>query len=459
VGISRGQCGGNSTRICSIAFEFANGGRTGAIGRLTNTRMTLNKNGNVYGFFGRADNDIDELNIVTRKLSAQSDPNYDIAEALEQIRQGMAGTMGFAAVIHDNFGRRVGFVRSGYAIHPLDENLGAEAGQFDIRTKFPAGSTAKVWASAAAALKADEQSPANLLAVELSHFLPARWAEELHPRFHEATVLDVIKHQAGFRRSGPSLQDTNDEKQARFRLRTGESWTGAPSGACGGGAGDSVASNTGNRLPQGPSAPYENCYSNSAGGMFHFIMPYLAADPGIRSLENQLASVGDDEYDNRISEATGRFYHDFVQEKILAPAGVEANCNIRDFIGQHQVAAGYDSRSDKTGFLTPNNKAACAAGGWVISMADLAQLLSQLASNDNVLEPISRARMFNLGPLRVWHIRNGDAHVHDGGRGTYRTFMVRFVDGYIAVLAHNSPPTSSVNGISLLLKAMRDNKI
>lgn len=446
---SKGSCRNDNTatfaRICAVSFHRADGtgtSDTGA-GLVTGSHQTLDGNGEIYGIAGvfrKGDSDLasgfSDLKIVTRKLEAFSDPTFDIRGVLETIQAAMVGSMGYAAVIRDPAGRRVGFVRSGWAIHPLDTSLARHAGQFDVHTMGAVGSTSKVWASAVAALRVDEFTQADTLGTPFATYLPRRWRDEVHPRFEDALVSHVIRHRAGFRRNGPSALATGGTAPARFRLRTGETWPNAQDTGC-----ESPGCNA---LPAGTDAPYRRSYSNSAGGMFHIILPHmmLASVSGAPRMEDELAGLPDAAYDREIMAFAGRFYEDFVEEHILAPVGATATCDTRKFLGIRQVAAVYgDGRSDRTGILPASSTGNCAAGGWVISADDLSRIVSALR-RDGILEPLSRARLLNLGPTRIWDATTqGDTtqhHSHNGDHDGMRAVILMRSEGHAVALIYNT---------------------
>lgn len=468
-----GTCSGDSftnfVRVCALSFRFADNTGTSDFGSnlLTGSHRTLNGNGEIYGVAGvfrQGQSDVEsgysDLKIVTRKLSASNDSIFDIAGVLDDIRSAMRGAMGYAAVIRNPEGERIGFVRAGWAIHPQDGNLGQHAGQFDVHTKAAVGSTTKPWATAVAALRVDEFTQADTLNTPFQQYLPRRWREELDPRFQGATVLDVIKHRAGFRRNGPSSAQTGGVFPARFRLQTGETWTNADNTGC------SASAPNCNRLPTGSAAPYERRYSNTAGGLFHYILPHmmLASVSGAPTMEESLEGLSDDAYDAAITAFTGKFYEDFVQEHILAPVGAVANCNSSHFLGNEQVAAAYDDgQQDRTGVLPASSTGHCASGGWVISADDLTKVLSALAETNEILNAGSRGRLLNFGADRVWDVATGGHHTHDGLHDGLRAVVIVRNGGYVAALIYNSrqpdplSPGQELRDQQLLVNAFNNN--
>jgi hypothetical protein len=251
------------------------------------------------------------------------------------------------------------------------------------------------------------------------------------------TVLEVIKHQAGFRNSGKVNGVT---QTARQRLKNGDT----PFDGC----------------PLSSTPPYPFCYSNTAGGLFHFILAHmmLASVSGAPAMEDGLTGVPDSEYDDQITRFTGKFYEDFVQEHILSPVGAIANCNTRDFLGRHQVAASYSNQADRNGIIPASSTGHCASGGWVISVNDLTKVLSALSETDKILNRTSRLRLFDPGPNRVWQIKTGSAHTHNGLHDGLRAVVVRTSDGYVAALAYNSPPVNPIaSNQALLVNAFVNN--
>lgn len=477
--MTRGLCtlGGLSiTRVCSLRFELANGvtsvlfGMPQAIG----TTSILDGNGEIYGISGRFMRSTNplrsavlNLGIVTRKLEARDDDRYDIAGVLGDIQQAMRGVMGYAAVIRAPDGTRAGFVRAGWAIHPRDPEFGQHAGQFDVHTIAAVGSTVKAWATAVAVARVDEQAPTNVLDTPFSAYLPVRWRVELAPRFADVTVRQLLTHRGGFRRNGPSETQAGGVLPVRFRLQNGEIWQGAPTappfcpGATGGTRPDS---STENRLPTGAGPPYAHCYSNSAGGMFHFLLAGMASDPELVALEFRLRQASDAHYDKSMADYLGRFYEDYVQRHILAPTGARASCNIADFLGNRQLALGYRTASDFAGWMPGSSAGSCASGGWVISMNDLSNVLHKITSTGSVLAMPTRLRLHFGNPgQRLWDIREGNASTHTGSRSNKdraaQAAVVVMHDGYVAALAWNSQRQVSGAGDAMIVSAFEANRL
>ncbi|MEM6825206.1 MAG: serine hydrolase, partial [Pseudomonadota bacterium] len=214
------------------------------------------------------------------------------------------------------------------------------------------------------------------------------------------------------------------------------------------------------------SSPYCFLYSNTAGGLFHFILPHmmLASVSGAPSVENQLSGLSDRDYDAQVTAFTGAFYEDFVQEHILDPVGATATCNTQKFLGVRNVAAVYGGGpSDRTGVLPEDSTGHCAAGGWVISANDLSRILARLRV-DGILEPISRARLLNLGPNRVWDITTQGSgqqlhHTHNGDHDDIRAAILMRSEGYSAVLIYNTELGSGFSDQQLLVSAFDNNTL
>ncbi|MDH3504071.1 MAG: serine hydrolase [Nitrospirota bacterium] len=310
----------------------------------------------------------------------------------------------------------------------MDRTFGQYTGPYHIHVKASVGSTTKAFATAAAALHIDQRKTGtNVLEQYFESYLPYRWRKSLHPRFKRVTVLDLIQHKVGMVKTGGS------ERPARERLADGD------------GAGprtdDPIApgENPCNRIPPPVGS---SCYTNAAGGMFHFILPYMMSYQLTYNEEQKVKNEPDEPYDARITAFTGQYYNDYVQKFILAPSGVEANCNARAFLGRRPVVAGYASRNDRAGVLHGNNTHNCASGGWVLSVHDLARVLYTLTQTDKILNAESRKRFLGSDNKRVWwwriNVLDGRAHWHNGGIADMSTDMVVFPNGYQMVIATNS---------------------
>lgn len=426
VEITKGRCNAGSERVCSIRFETSSGQKSNRFGTDGSMRKTLGNNGEIYGFYGRSGAELDDLDVLTRKVWAKSDREINTEKFMSIVNTQMRGAMGYAAVLQNRNGERIGLARAGWAIHPLDRTLGPYAGPYHIHAKTAVGSTTKVFATAAAALHIDQRkSDTNVLEQYFESYLPYRWRQGLHPRFKRVTVLDLIQHKAGMVHTGG--------RPARERLSDGD--------GAGPNTDDPLASGE-NPCNRTPPPVGSSCYSNSAGGMFHFILPYMMSHQLTFNEEQKVRNEPNGMYDAKITAFTGQYYYDYVQKFILAPAGVEANCNARAFLGKRPVVAGYVSSNDRTGSLPADNTRNCASGGWVLSVNDLARVLHALTQTDKILNAESRKRFLGSNDKRVWwwriNVLDGRAHWHNGGIADMSTDMIVFPNGYQMVIATNS---------------------
>lgn len=469
----RGTCANDSLanmeRICALRFEFEDGSASAYVGSalLTGAETVIDLNGEIYGLAGSyrhrqaaAESGFRSLIAVSRKLTAAPDPEYRVADLLAQVQDQMDGVMGYAVVIRNPQGERVGFARGGWAIHPLDPEYSRFARQYDVHTMAAAGSTTKAWATAVAVLRLDmETGGLSLLDMSLKDALPARWGNLLHTRFSDVTVLDVIKHRAGFRHEGPDLIETGGEFPAWYRLRHGERWPGSVNSPfCEGGA--RPASNTGpSLLPAGSGPPYAHCYSNSAGGLFHYALAPMAHDPGFLALERELEEVPIAEYNRHITPYTARFYQEYVRDRILDPAGAIGSCDMSELIGRRPVALGYAGPGDFSGVVQTPGTLGCASGGWIISMDDLSRVLHAITNTGSILDAGSRAALFNNDDARrVWDIRIGRASTHNGARTDAMASVVIMPDGYVAAMAWSSDRRPAIGGDGVIVRAFDENR-
>jgi CubicO group peptidase (beta-lactamase class C family) len=198
--------------------------------------------------------------------------------------------------------------------------------------------------------------------------------------------------------------------------------------------------------------------------MFHIILPHmmLASVSGAPRVEDQLAALSDAAYDHEIMAFAGQFYEDFVAEHILAPVGATATCDTRKFLGVRQVAAVYsDGPTDRTGVLPASSTGNCAAGGWVISANDLSRIVSALR-REGILAPLSRARLLNLGPTRIWDVTTqGDTtahHSHNGDHDGMRAVILMRAEGHAVALIYNTRLGNSFLDQQMLVDAFDANR-
>lgn len=460
-------------RICAVRFEFEDGTASPMIGSgvAAGSETVIDLNGEIYGLAGfyrhreaAAASGFQGFVAVSRKLEAFADPEYRIDGVLDDVRDRMHGAMGYAMVIRNPRGERVGFVRDGWAIHPLDPVHSRHARQYDIRTMAAIGSTTKVL-TAVSVLRVDMETPGpSVLDMTLEDALPERWSNLLHTRFQDATVRHVIKHRAGFRHEGPDTSQTGGEFPAWYRLRHGERWPQSIDvGTCqGGGAGRPAGNTNPSLLPAGSGPPYAHCYSNSAGGMFHFILARLARDSGYQTLERELEDVPMSEYNARLPAYTARFYQEFVRSRIFEPAGATGSCMMSDLLGKRPVALGYGGPDDFGGIVQSDSSHGCASGGWIISMDDLSLVLHTIANTDHILNAASRAALFSTDDdIRVWNNRIDRASVHNGMRSDVNAAIVIMPDGYAAALAWSSGAprlAGNITGAGAIVTAFENNR-
>ena len=293
VDITKGRCQARSQRICSVRFETSTGQKSRSYGKAGTVRKTLGKNGEIYGFYGRSGTEIDDLKVLTRKVWTNSDREINTKKFMDIVNTQMRGVMGYAAILQNRKGERIGFARAGWAIHPLDQKLGRYASNYHIKVKASLGSTTKAWATAAAALHVDQRkSGTNILERYFESYLPYRWRKSLHPRFKRVTVLDLIQHKVGMVKTGG--------RAARKRLADGD------------GAGprtdDPIAPGE-NPCKRSPPPVGSSCYTNAAGGMFHFILPYMMSYQLTYNEEQKVKNESNERYDAKITAFTGQYYY------------------------------------------------------------------------------------------------------------------------------------------------------
>lgn len=324
---------------------------------------------------------------------------------------------GYALIVTDKNGNRLGFHREGWAIDPCEP--GQDGAIFDLNTESAIGSVTKLFTTVAV-LKSETQP--HRLNMPLTHYLPFRWKDDANSFYDDVTIADLLRHQAGFKRTG--------DDHIRVRL-------------------SSAAPERGSR---------EREYSNTSMGIFHFIYAKFAFLGALNDEEVALQHKSDSEYDAGMQDETSRLFNLGLYRKIFDPLRISATCDPRQarfpegqsrYVKFHQVARIYKTASDQEGKVLGSRNRNCASGGLYMSAKDLAKFMSALNDPD-FLDPIDRDRMINNGPIDdlmgFWAnedgAENGRTFRHDGvreqlGVESYAVVM-RFPNGASAVLLANS---------------------
>lgn len=348
---------------------------------------------------------------------------FSLADFFSRVRARLDNRYkGYAVVLTDSRGKRLGFRRAGWAVDPCDTRGVA----FDLNTESAIGSVTKLFTTVAV-LKT-ENDHVRLEKIPMTNFLPHRWQRSAHPYYKSVSVSDLLRHQAGFRRSG-------DGEHISSRLKKGRELS--------------------------PTSD-ERVYSNTSMGIFHFIFARWAYRTPYHSEEVRLQNASDDRYNREIQVKTSEYFNKGLYRQIFKPLKISATCDPRQAKfpkGQNQYfkyftpARSYSSKTATNGRLLSDETLNCASGGLYMSAKDLATFMAAVFAG-NLLDATDRRRMINQGPSKdlmgFWAksgvVGGARSFVHNGARpGGSHASVVLYPNGYQAVFLANSPDASVVS--------------
>ena len=357
------------------------------------------------------------------EINTQDPQDFDLEVFFNTVNQQMRNRFkGFAVILSDPNGDRLGFTRDGWAIDPDDSG---PSELFTLDTPTAIGSVTKLFTTVAVLKRSDGAGQYRTLGERLqsrfSHFLPRRWWDDVHADYRNVTVAELLQHKAGFRKSGGGVHISDRLSQPRERSRT-------PARA----------------------------YSNTSMGMFHFIFAKwgLYYPWSLHEVEIEHRNSSIDTYNEAIQTATSTVFNvDGLYEMILRPLEIQASADpsngrwpvgMPEYFPYGTPARTYSSRTDNTGSLLPDTTREAAAGGLYISAKNLAKFISAVNSG-SFLTAEQRGLMINNGPaddLFAFGTRpceGGRCFHHNGARDGSHADVLIFPNRFSAVFVANSP--------------------
>lgn len=356
------------------------------------------------------------------EINSQNPPGFDLEVFFNSVNQEMRRRYkGFAVILSDSDGDRLGFTRDGWAIDP-DDNGPSEL--FTLDTPTAIGSVTKLFTTVAVLKRSTGAGQYRTLSERLqsrfSHFLPKRWWENVHEDYRNVTVAELLQHKAGFQKTG------DDHISVRL-----------------------------SRPRELSTALGTRTYSNTSMGIFHFIFAkwglYYSWELNEAEIEHRNSST--DTYNEAIQNATSRNFNvDGIYEMILKPLEIQASADpnngnwptgMPEYFPYGTPARTYSSPTDNSGQLLTDGTLAAAAGGLYISAKDLAKFISSVNSG-LFLTSEQRRLMINDGPandlLGFWatSAEGGRCFRHNGVRGSHANVLI-FPNRFSAVFVANSP--------------------
>lgn len=360
------------------------------------------------------------------EINTQNPPGFVLETFFNQVNQQLRNRFkGFAVILSDANGDRLGFTRDGWAIDPDDSG---PAEQFTLDTPTAIGSVTKLFTTVAVLKRNTGAGQYRTLGERLqsrfSHFLPRRWWENVHDDYRNVTVAELLQHKAGFQKTG--------DDHIAIRL---------------------------SRPRELNTPPGTRTYSNTSMGMFHFIFSkwglYYSFELNEAEIEHRDSGI--ETYNEAIQAATSRNYNvDGLYEMILRPLAIQASADpgngqwpvgMPEFFPYGTPARTYSSRTDNTGELLDDGSLHAAAGGLYISAKNLATFISSVNSGP-FLTSEQRNLMINSGPeddlIGFWARpgEGGRCFTHNGARSGSHADVVIFPNRFSAVFVANSPDDS-----------------
>lgn len=370
------------------------------------------------------------------EINAQDPQGFDLELFFNRVNQRMRNRFkGFAVILSEPNGDRLGFTRDGWAIDP-DDSGSSEL--FTLDTPTAIGSVTKLFTTVTVLKRHTGAGQYRTLGERLqsrfSHFLPRRWWEDVHEDYRNVTVAALLQHKAGFQKQG----------DAHISVRLSQP-----------------------RELNGKTAPGTRTYSNTSMGIFHFIFakwglyyPYELHEVEVKHRNADISS-----YNEEIQKITSnKFNVDGLYEMILRPLEIQASANpsngqwpasMPQYFPYGTPARTYSSPADNGGRLLEDVTLNAAAGGLYISAKDLAKFISAVNSGSFLTEE-ERGLMINDGPaddlFGFWarSAEGGRCFTHNGARnfehngaihGSHADVLI-FPNRFSAVFVANSPDDS-----------------
>ncbi|WP_346289444.1 serine hydrolase domain-containing protein [Sphaerothrix gracilis] len=360
-------------------------------------------------------------------INSHNPQNFDLEVFFNRVNQQMRNRFkGFAVILSDPNGDRLGFTRDGWAIDPADSG---PSEPFTLDTPSAIGSLTKLFTNVVVLKRSTGAGQYRTLEERLqsrfSHFLPRRWWDDVHADYRNVTVTELLQHKAGFKKSGGGVHISERLSKPR-ELDT---------------------------------APGTRTYSNTSMGIFHFIFAKwgLYYPWELHETEIKHRNSNTDTYNEEIQKATSRSFNvDGLYEMILKPLEIQASADpsngtwptgMPEYFPYGTPARTYSSPTDSSGQLLDDVTLNAASGGLYISAKGLAKFISSVKSG-SFLTSQQRDLMMNDGPaddlLGFWakSAEGGRCFTHNGSRSGSHADVLIFPNLFSAVFVANSPDSS-----------------
>ncbi|MDJ0580964.1 serine hydrolase domain-containing protein [Crocosphaera sp.] len=356
-------------------------------------------------------------------INSQNPQDFDLEVFFNRVNQQMRNRFkGFAVILSDPNGDRLGFTRDGWAIDP-DDSGSSEL--FTLNTPTAIGSVTKLFTTVTVLKRStgagQYQSLRERLQSRFSHFLPRRWWDNVHQDYRNVTVAELLQHKAGFQKTGDAHISVRLSKPREL-----------------------------------DTTPGTRKYSNTSMGIFHFIFAKwgLYYSWELNEAEIQHRNSSTEIYNKEIQKATSRNFNvNGLYEMILKPLEIQASADpnngkwpvgMSEYFSYGTPARTYSSRTDNTGNLLADGTRNAASGGLYISAKGLAKFISSVKSGP-FLTSEQRNLMINNGPeedlfaFSTRPCKGGFCFKHNGFRSGSHANVLIFPNRFSAVFVANSP--------------------
>jgi hypothetical protein len=370
------------------------------------------------------------------EINSQNPQDFDLEIFFNTVNQQLKNRFkGFAVILSDPNGDRLGFTRDGWAIDP-DDNGPEE--RFTLDTPTAIGSVTKIFTTVAVLKRSTGAGQYPTLKERLqsrfSHFLPRRWWDDVHDDYRNVTIAELLQHKAGFQKTGNAHISTRLSRPRELA-----------------------------------TSPGTRKYSNTSMGIFHFIFSkwglYHSWELNEVEIEHRNSSINT--YNEAVQTATSRNFNVHgLYQMILKPLEIQASADpangqwpdgMPNYFPYGTPARTYASRADRTGNLLSNDTRNSAAGSLYISAKNLAKFISNVKVG-SFLNSEQRNLMMNDGLEEDLYgfssapCKGGFCFKHNGFReGSHSDVMV-FPNRFSAVFVANSPD-SGRNAQSVMISA------
>lgn len=324
--------------------------------------------------------------------------------------------MGYVVILKDDKGKTIMRIEYGLARTPC-----APEGEkrFTRTTKTFWGSGGSKMTTFVSALHRIEHAsgkakPGPKFNLAFQNYLPKRWRSSLHAGYKPVDIEMIMQHRAGFQHTAPPNPNGSGKKPMYDRLR------------------DAPEREVGKRK-----------YANSSASIFQWFPLFWAPAKAI-AFEKANSRKPIDQYNEAVQAKGVELYADYVTSRVLEPLGIKASCHDIDAFGSNWARYYKAPGTTDKGHKEPH-KDKCAAGGWVMTPAEMAKFVYTFAETNTLLSSGTRSKMQQTNDDRLgWsgkgQVNDGPVFHHGGSNGFgAKSMLMHFKgSGFTAVAITNT---------------------